>query len=95
MLKVDENKRGLVRGVIEIQQRGMETIKAHTFWYRHDEQDVQEKLNTAINRLINCYDNHYGISYYLEWKDYTILGHQEVNNGRQRGTEAGHGEVQP
>ena len=71
-----EHKVGLVRGVVEIQQDhgSFEPIKAYTFWFRHDEEDLEKKVANAIDRLLHAYSNdryrYHSAMMYTEWKGY-------------------------
>lgn len=71
-----ENRKGLVRGVLEISQdRGQfEDIRAYTFWFRHDEPDLEKQLDNAMRRLLAAYSGDRGrfgsAMLTVEWKDY-------------------------
>lgn len=71
-----EDRKGLVRGVVEVRQDhgSFVPIKAYTFWYRHDEPDLEEKIQNAIEGLERYYmRDHWRCSslmMYLEWVEY-------------------------
>lgn len=73
---IDKNRKGLVRGVIQISQDHgeYEPIKAYTYWYRHDEPELENKLQSEMDRLLKYYlADHWRCRSALlgvEWMDY-------------------------
>lgn len=71
-----EKRKGLVRGVATITQGhgNFEEFKVYTFWYRHDEPNLEIKLNDALSRLMRVYLADCwrceGVMMSVEWKDY-------------------------
>lgn len=74
-MKVAERK-GLVRGVVEIYQDhcGFEPIKVYTYWYRHDEPNLEKVVNDATDAIVHTYSKdkwrfHSAICG-TEWREY-------------------------
>ena len=73
---VDKNRKGLIRGCVELRQDhgDFEPIIAYTFWYRHDEPDLENVLQKAIDGLMHYYmKDHYhcgSLMMWTEWRDY-------------------------
>lgn len=73
---VIEKRVGLVRGVITMKQdRGdFDEIKAYTFWYRHDEPNLEAKVKDAVEKLLIVYMRDWwrcsGAVVGTEWTDY-------------------------
>lgn len=73
---VIEKRTGLVRGVITMKQDhgNFEEIKAYTFWYRHDEPNLEAKLKDATEKLLTVYMRDWwrcGAAVIgTEWRDY-------------------------
>lgn len=69
-----ENKVGLVRFVITVSDKYLDSYPAtaYTFWHRHDEPDLVTKLNAEASKLLSAYDDHknYGASVEQEWMEY-------------------------
>ena len=70
-----EKRKGLVRGVITVDQGNgsFEPIKAYTFWFRHDDPQLERRLQIAINKLCNAYtysNDYASMMIAHEWKDY-------------------------
>ena len=86
MIKIDRDRKGLVRVVLGISNRDStyvstdyqhceenDNIRAVGFWHRHDEPDLETKLNVDARRILDCY-MHFpkcsGAIIGIEWKDY-------------------------
>ena len=71
-----ENRKGLGRGVVTVEQRPgtFEDIKAYTFWFRHDERNLNAKLEHAIDKLCRAYSydsyNCGTMVIGVEWREY-------------------------
>lgn len=73
---IDKDRKGLVRGYVTLQQDhgSYEPITAYTFWYRHDEPDLENKLQKALNGIVHYYFSQHnkcgGATVGTEWMDY-------------------------
>lgn len=67
-----EDRVGLVRGVVEVDDRYGETAIAYTFWHRHDEPDRDTKVSNEVESLIRAYKTMSWCSMVVrsEWRDY-------------------------
>lgn len=73
---IDKNKKGLVRGVVTIRQEhgSFEPITAYTFWFRHDEPELESLVQKAVDDLVRYYfKDHWrcgSACISTEWMDY-------------------------
>ncbi len=73
---IDKTRKGLVRGTVTIRQEHgeFEPITAYTFWYRHDEPNLEDVLQKATDDLVRFYfKDHWrcsGAMIGIEWMDY-------------------------
>lgn len=70
-----EKRKGLVRGVVTVQQNYFEPIIAYTMWFRHDTPELEKKLQKAIDLILNAYRKMNDYGYHgavvgVEWMDY-------------------------
>ena len=56
-MTIDKAKKGLVRGVVTIEDRYDNEVTAYTFWYRYDEPDVERKVTEDTDRLLRTYQH--------------------------------------
>lgn len=72
----NENRKGLVRGVVEVKQKGFEPIKAFTLWHRQDEPDLLSVIDRETKPLIEYYMGQYSkcdsVTVSRDWR-YPIL----------------------
>ena len=73
---VDKSRKGLIRGTVTIRQDhgAFDPITAYTFWYRHDEPDLENVLQRAVDDLLKYYfKDHWRCGTAVlgtEWMDY-------------------------
>ena len=74
IIRIDKEKRGLVRGVLEItpDRQQFEDVVAYTMWHRHDEPELGNVLTAEVNRLCKVYMTMKveSVAIHTEWREY-------------------------